>query len=91
MIELNHFMEKYEMVDDSHQKDFMFLVTPDELDETDVESWEGSIKRMNRLSKQHMEEIKGTLDNKITSLSDRIDANSRRDAAQDRDLRRIIH
>ena len=81
-IKYNQWMEWWKVgVDDSHNDDFMFLITPDELDESDIESWEGSIKRMNRLSKAHMEEIKESLDTKITSLSDYIELIQRRDAA----------
>ena len=70
---INELIQALNMVDDSHNDDFMFLITPDEVDESDIESWEGSIKRMNRLSKAHMEDIKESLDNKITSLSDYIE------------------
>ena len=87
----NGMLEGLGWVDDSHNEHFLFLITPDELDESDVESWEGSIKRMSRLSSQHMEEIKETLNFKIDSLSEYIEQNSKRDVAQDRDLRRIIH
>ena len=88
---VNDMMECYGWVDDSHNRQFMYLITPDEVDESDAESWEGSIKRMSRLSSQHMEEIKTALDAKIDSLSSSIEQNSKRDIAQDRDLRRIIH
>ena len=75
----NGILEALGWVDDSHNEHFLFLITPDEVDESDVESWEGSIKRMSRLSSQHMEEIKTTLDAKIESLWGFIETNFKRD------------
>ena len=67
------------------------MITPDEVDENDIDSWEGSIKRMSRLSHQHMEQIQSNLDAKIVELSEYIQQNAKRDVAQDRDFRRIVH
>ena len=84
-------MRIFKAHDNSHNDHFLFVITPDEVDDSEVDSWEGSIKRMSRLSNQHMEEIKITLEAKIDSMWDFIEKNFKRDVAQDTDLRRIIH
>ena len=78
---LNGLFECCKWTDDSQYNHFLFIVTPDEADESDAESWEGSIKRMSKLSSSHMEEIKTTLDTKIDALSDFIEQNEKKDVA----------
>ena len=84
-------MRIFKAHDNSHNDHFLFVITPAEVDDSEVDSWEGSINRMSRLSSQHMEEIKTTLDAKIDSLWAFFEKNFKRDVAQDADLRRIIH
>ena len=40
------------------QKYFMYLVTPDEVDENDLGTWEGSIKRMTRVHERSLTQLK---------------------------------
>ena len=39
------------------KKNFLFVVTPDQKDKDDLETWEGSIKQMSKLCQGYMDQI----------------------------------
>ena len=40
---------------EDHDKHFLFVITPDDADVDEFDSWEGSIKQMSRLNQQYMD------------------------------------
>ena len=52
----------------SQRKHFLFVVTPDEVEEDDMASWEGTIKQMTRVHDRSMQNLKTELDKHVCAL-----------------------
>ena len=69
----------------------MYYVTPDEDDDVDLGSWEGTISRMISAFEKNMTEVKADIGNQIVELQDHVDQNAKQDEVQDKDLKRQVY
>ena len=72
-------------------KYFMYYVTPDEEEDVDLGSWEGTIKKMTSFYEKTMTQIRSDISSKIVELQDHVDQNAKQDVVQDRDLKRQVY
>ena len=69
----------------------MYLVTLDDHEPDEMSSWEGSIKRMTQLTEKGLEKLETTLSKEIFKLQDQVEQSVKRDAAQDKDLKKSFN
>ena len=70
---------------------FLFLVIPDEDEEDDIVTWEGSIKQMTKFHKKHIDHVKSDLVKQMNELSLHLDRNSERAIMQDIELKKSVN
>ena len=71
-------------------KCFMFVVTPDEKDDDEFGSWEGSIKQMNKIFHKRVTSLRSRIDNLIQQLEHHSELSDQRDEAQDKDMKKQV-
>ena len=89
IIDFSCFGKKDEKSD--QEKTYLFVITPDEADIDENDSWEGSIKQMSKLNQQYMDAKCDNLSKQITDMKDQLDTFSKRDEAQDKNLKKSIN
>ena len=70
---------------------FMYLITLDEHEPDELNSWEGSIKRMTQITDKRLEKLETALSKEILKLQDQVEQSVKRDAAQDKDLKKTFN
>ena len=70
---------------------FLFVVTPDDDDQDELGTWEGSIRQMSKITDKRISKLEVSLVKQITSLSDQAEQSSKRDIAQDSALKLMVN
>ena len=73
-------------VDDKIER-FLFVVTPDEDECDELNTWEGSISQMSKITEKRISQLETKLEKKLNSIVEQAEQSSKRDIAQDKDLK----
>ena len=70
---------------------FLFVVTPNDDEQDELGTWEGSIRQMRKTTDKRISKLEASLVKQISSLSDQAEQSSKRDIAQDSALKQLVN
>ena len=80
MIEFSCF-SKRQKIKENDEKKYLFVITPNDVEIDELDSWEGSIKQMSKLNQQYMDSKCDNIVKQISDLKDKVEIFSKRDEA----------
>ena len=66
---------------------FLFVVTPDEDEQDELSTWEGSISQMSKITEKRISQLETKLEKRLNGITEQVESFSKRDLAQDKELK----
>ena len=82
-----HHRETQKSEVDENNERFLFVVTPDEDEKDELSTWEGSISQISRVTEKRITQLEVKLEKRLNSITEQVESSSKRDIAQDKDLK----
>ena len=70
---------------------FLFVVTPDDDERDELSTWEGSINQINKNFDKRTSLLQTSVEKRLNDITEQVEQFSRRDMAQDKDLKQCIN